>query len=353
MFPKSMTDHGHKLADDAIVTVRARVDAREDQPKLIAMEIEPFEPMTGEAFPLRVKVAAGGAVRGADRRPQAPARRAPRRLARAAPPGRAEGAAAARGVDGRRRARPPRRAPRAPRARPRSWPDTRTLTRGSRSLEQVVRGLSSGSRVAPERRIYWTRGVRTTSDPGAGKRMSIQVETKDCTALGDAELAELADLCAEGPLPVRGRGAVEAGRGVGARHPGPRERQAQGLLVLHARAHRRHPVGAHRPGVGQARLQARHRAAGDHARRAPPSRAGLPRRGRPHRHPLHHRRRLRGVQGPQRRRAPSRPQGERRGAGLGPAPGQALRGRHRPPTTTARSRPRATATCPRCSTTRA
>ena len=31
--------------------------------------------------------------------------------------------------------------------------------------------------------------------------MSIQVETKDCTALGDAELAELADLCVEGPIP--------------------------------------------------------------------------------------------------------------------------------------------------------
>jgi hypothetical protein len=30
--------------------------------------------------------------------------------------------------------------------------------------------------------------------------MSIQVETKDCTTLGDAELAELADLCAEGPI---------------------------------------------------------------------------------------------------------------------------------------------------------
>ena len=58
VFPKSMTDHGHKLVDDAIVIVRARVDAREDQPKLIAMEIEPFEPMSGEAFPLRVKVAA-------------------------------------------------------------------------------------------------------------------------------------------------------------------------------------------------------------------------------------------------------------------------------------------------------
>jgi DNA polymerase-3 subunit alpha len=58
VFPKSMTDHGHKLVDDVIVTVRARVDGRDDQPKLIAMEIEPFEPMSGEAFPLRVKVAA-------------------------------------------------------------------------------------------------------------------------------------------------------------------------------------------------------------------------------------------------------------------------------------------------------
>jgi hypothetical protein len=29
--------------------------------------------------------------------------------------------------------------------------------------------------------------------------MAIEVETKDCTALGDSELAEMADLCAEGP----------------------------------------------------------------------------------------------------------------------------------------------------------
>lgn len=29
--------------------------------------------------------------------------------------------------------------------------------------------------------------------------MAIEVETKDCTALGDAELAEMADLCADGP----------------------------------------------------------------------------------------------------------------------------------------------------------
>jgi hypothetical protein len=29
--------------------------------------------------------------------------------------------------------------------------------------------------------------------------MAIEVETKDCTALGDAELSEMADLCADGP----------------------------------------------------------------------------------------------------------------------------------------------------------
>lgn len=31
--------------------------------------------------------------------------------------------------------------------------------------------------------------------------MAIEVETKDCTALSDAELTEMADLCAEGPHP--------------------------------------------------------------------------------------------------------------------------------------------------------
>ncbi len=56
VFPKTMTDHGHKLADDAVVVVKARIDAREDQPKLVAMDVEPFEPI-GDAHPLRVKVA--------------------------------------------------------------------------------------------------------------------------------------------------------------------------------------------------------------------------------------------------------------------------------------------------------
>ena len=53
-----MTDHGQKLEDDAVVVVKARIDKREDQPKLIAMDIEPFEPMTSEAFPLQLRLAA-------------------------------------------------------------------------------------------------------------------------------------------------------------------------------------------------------------------------------------------------------------------------------------------------------
>ena len=58
VFPKSMSEHGHKLTEDAIVVVKARVDARDDQPKLIAMDIEIFEPMSGEGFPLQVNIPA-------------------------------------------------------------------------------------------------------------------------------------------------------------------------------------------------------------------------------------------------------------------------------------------------------
>jgi DNA polymerase III subunit alpha len=57
VFPKTMAEHGHKLADDQVVVVKARVDGRDDQPKLIAMDVEPFEPMSGDAFPLRLRLA--------------------------------------------------------------------------------------------------------------------------------------------------------------------------------------------------------------------------------------------------------------------------------------------------------
>src|SRR5688572_26701213 len=37
------------------------------------------------------------------------------------------------------------------------------------------------------------------TDRGLFGAMAIEVETKDCTALSDAELAEMADICADGP----------------------------------------------------------------------------------------------------------------------------------------------------------
>ena len=43
VFPKTMPELGHKLADDAVVCVKGRVDKREDQPKLVAMEVDRFE----------------------------------------------------------------------------------------------------------------------------------------------------------------------------------------------------------------------------------------------------------------------------------------------------------------------
>ncbi len=56
VFPKTMQQYGHLLNDDAIVCVKARVDGRDDQPKLMAMEIQVFEPITDGAPPVRIKV---------------------------------------------------------------------------------------------------------------------------------------------------------------------------------------------------------------------------------------------------------------------------------------------------------
>ena len=42
-------------------------------------------------------------------------------------------------------------------------------------------------------------GIIRPQSQGSSSLMAVEVETKDCTALGDAELAELADLCADSP----------------------------------------------------------------------------------------------------------------------------------------------------------
>ena len=56
VFPRTMHDIGHLLADDAVIVVKGRVDKREDTAKFIAMDVEVFEGITDGAPPLRVKV---------------------------------------------------------------------------------------------------------------------------------------------------------------------------------------------------------------------------------------------------------------------------------------------------------
>jgi DNA polymerase-3 subunit alpha len=57
VFPKTMTAYGHLLEDDAVVIVKGRVDKREDQAKLMATELERFEPITDGAPPLHISLA--------------------------------------------------------------------------------------------------------------------------------------------------------------------------------------------------------------------------------------------------------------------------------------------------------
>ena len=56
VFPRTMTEHGHKLADDAVVVVRGRVDTRDDAPKLIAHSIDVVEVAVSRVEPLRLRV---------------------------------------------------------------------------------------------------------------------------------------------------------------------------------------------------------------------------------------------------------------------------------------------------------
>jgi DNA polymerase-3 subunit alpha len=58
VFPRVMGDHGHKLADDAIVVVRGRLDGRDDVPKLLVQDITLVEGLTEAAPPLRLRLPA-------------------------------------------------------------------------------------------------------------------------------------------------------------------------------------------------------------------------------------------------------------------------------------------------------
>ena len=57
VFPRNFADYGHLLEDDRIVIVRARVDNRDDTPKLMAQSIEVFDTdRAGAAPPLRLNI---------------------------------------------------------------------------------------------------------------------------------------------------------------------------------------------------------------------------------------------------------------------------------------------------------
>ncbi|MYB29070.1 MAG: hypothetical protein F4X38_08005 [Acidimicrobiaceae bacterium] len=55
VFPRAMAEHGPKLADDAVVMVRGRLDTREDTLRFFANEIDPVEG-NGQDPPLRVNL---------------------------------------------------------------------------------------------------------------------------------------------------------------------------------------------------------------------------------------------------------------------------------------------------------
>ncbi len=56
VFPKTMADCGHKLADDVVVIAHGRVDKRDDTPKFILRDVEVFEPMADGTPPVRIQV---------------------------------------------------------------------------------------------------------------------------------------------------------------------------------------------------------------------------------------------------------------------------------------------------------
>ena len=58
VFPKTMLTYGELLASDAIVTIRGRVDGRDDTPKLMAMEITRPELHVDSGPPVRLRVKA-------------------------------------------------------------------------------------------------------------------------------------------------------------------------------------------------------------------------------------------------------------------------------------------------------
>ena len=56
VFPKTMTEHGHMLADDAVVCVKARVDKRDDSPSSWPWRSRCSSGIADGAPPVRIKL---------------------------------------------------------------------------------------------------------------------------------------------------------------------------------------------------------------------------------------------------------------------------------------------------------
>lgn len=57
VFPRTFNDFGHLLEDDRIVVVRARVDGRDDEPKLMAQTVELVDVSSlGSSMPLTLEL---------------------------------------------------------------------------------------------------------------------------------------------------------------------------------------------------------------------------------------------------------------------------------------------------------
>jgi DNA polymerase-3 subunit alpha len=56
VFPKTMVECGHKIVPDSVVVAKARVDLRDDTPKLVLMDLTVFEGIADGAPPLRINL---------------------------------------------------------------------------------------------------------------------------------------------------------------------------------------------------------------------------------------------------------------------------------------------------------
>ncbi|WP_420638258.1 DNA polymerase III subunit alpha [Candidatus Poriferisocius sp.] len=61
LFPRSMEEHGHKLADDQVVVVEGRVDRRDDEDGVICFRVDPVDPSAADEYtPLTLKLGTNG-----------------------------------------------------------------------------------------------------------------------------------------------------------------------------------------------------------------------------------------------------------------------------------------------------